>query len=350
MRYQRRVGILAVIFLFLLPVGVVSTTPAPGKGSFYSARLREQALEMSGPQPYLLLVYHFFERYVGELMQMSPGDKRNERMELDGVRIEAGSPEALRQLGDTPSLHIVTGDKRYNISVACGSKLLLDLSFPKSCQLLTGLDKTGLEELFVMQVSGFDSLRHSTPLLLASSTEFLSENLRPTHLAGYFILPGGSYHTELIRSDRYYGKQGDTYRPVCCREHPMESLVNLLLEENTPGNHILELDIRKYGFRRESLYVPLKSWLAYCRYSGCECYVGIEGWRDSRLEATLFVVNEPLGYNHILNFSVDTDVFLNQNDTVKAITHIYIPTEAIKNLFDEYRPGRNRQLMQGLSK
>ncbi len=118
---------------------------------------------------------------------------------------------------------------------------------------------------------------------------------------------------------------------------PEESVYNLFLSDRVAGQYTLQLKLRKYGFKKESFEVPLKKWIRFCEYMGCNCYVGIENVNNGKIHAAIFAVNTIMQYNHVLYVTIAQESLTRQGGNIKGELHVYIPTDNIKELIGEYR-------------
>ena len=154
----------------------------------------------------------------------------------------------------------------------------------------------------------------------------------------FYVLKGDAYHLENIRSDTYWEEKAGsgTFVPVFSADHLTESIGNLLLCEDTPGDIKLHLVVRQYGFKKHELTMLMRDWVAYCRDQGCTLYWGVESMEAESLKASVFVVNDVLCYDHVMSVEVPYAVFSDKGAIVQGDVNVFIPTHNIATLFQEY--------------
>ena len=71
---------------------------------------------------------------------------------------------------------------------------------------------------------------------------------------------------------------------------------------------------------------------------GCKLFTGINKYDKSKIEGALIAINMELGYQHLLNFSFDKDLFEEpEKHQVKMKVYSYIPIHNVSSIFDEKR-------------
>lgn len=95
----------------------------------------------------------------------------------------------------------------------------------------------------------------------------------------------------------------------------------------------LHIVLDKYGYMTDTLDVTLKQFVSYCLSEGCKAYIGIKTVDDGAVTGTLFIYNEPLGYNHVLSFSFPTTLLSGSGGRVEARLYAYIPLHNVTEKF-----------------
>ena len=110
---------------------------------------------------------------------------------------------------------------------------------------------------------------------------------------------------------------------------------NLFTSCHVDHEYVLDVCLRKYGFKTDTLSVPLKTWVNYCRLEGCKPYFGIIRMDSIYAVCELVMHNEPLGYNHIMKLHFPMATFEHRKGRVSARLNSYVTASRIKNLFDD---------------
>lgn len=306
---------------------------------FKNEYLRKLAQEMGKDNPSILPVYSFFENYVNELLPLTPKEQKK-RLEEELAMIEKGKLSNLNTAQDTLSLIISNQNMRYTVCIKNEDIVLIEMSFPMSCELISGLNKLEMEELFINQLKNI-----SVDKIEKDDTK--RSDLEKTAIPQYFIKKGSSYHIPSLRSDLYYRNTDDKLELVASADHFAESVANIMMSEHTIGEYLLDLDVRKYGFKKETINTTIKNWIAYYKAHGCDSYFGIEEISGDELRATVFITNQDFKYNHILNITVSAQILEEKKGTIKGSVNVYIPTHNILDLLETYSKNSKRKKEKG---
>ncbi len=296
--------------------------------TFENQKLRQAASGLSKEYPFVDLVYSFTEKYLNQLLQLSPNE-RIPKMRQDGVRIEEGDLKLLQFVNDETSLSVKTQSNHYIVSLVNAETPLIRISFPMSYQLITGKKLKELEDDFIRELENWNYQSSLNP------DEADKNEMRRTAL-GMYLKRGGVYYIEEINNHQYYVEENNHLQLVYSPEHVAESFCNMMVSENTPCEIELKLTIQQYGFKTHEMKVPLKQWISYCKSKGCDLYAGIEKLGTDKLTGCVFVVNEPFKYNHVMNLKLPYTILKEQKGTIEANIMVYIPTHNLLSLFDEF--------------
>lgn len=315
---------LVIMLIVLLPI-MGEGQELTGLRSRYIA---DQVKLLTIERPYVPVVYKFLQSYADTVKTLK-GIALKNRLANDGIEIKQGGFDQLRLIDEHTTITFMSSKGRYGVNIRSGEFSILDLTFPASFRLLTGLSLKELEARFLHELATF----HCEDTVLTCQESMLT----PSLLKGYYILKGDAYHLENIRSDIYLEKTGNhTYIPVFSSDHLNESIGNLLLSESTPSSVKLHLVVRQYGFKKKELTIRMKDWIAYCKSRGCQLYWGIENTGPTALKASVFVVNDIMCYDHVMNVEVPYSIVSGEDSIVEGDVNIFIPTHNISTLFQEY--------------
>ena len=146
---------------------------------------------------------------------------------------------------------------------------------------------------------------------------------------------GDTYYIEEINGNLYFEEKERALRPVFSMDHPAESVFNLFLSEDTPGNVSIRMTVRQYGLKREQMEIPVRSWISYMRNQGCALYVGVEALETNTVKVYVFAVNTVLKYNHVMNVEIPNSLLSEEKGTVEGDITLFVPTHNISSLFEE---------------
>lgn len=294
-------------------------------GKWGNGKLRQTVVSISSDVPFATVAYDFAERYLTELQGMSVAEQKS-KMERDNVVIQQGGLDLLKLINEQTSMNFSERENRYIVSFVNESFLLIELSFPASCQLLTGKNLKELETGFVKELAFYNY----------KPSSFLPERKELKKLTGdYYVRVGDTYYVEEINGNLYFEEKNRTLRPVFSMNHPAESVFNLFLSEDTPYNAPVNLTVRQYGLKREQMELPIHSLIAYMREQGCVLYVGIEALETNAAKAYVFAVNTVLKYNHVMSVEVPYSLLSEGKGKIEGDITLFVPTHNISSLFEE---------------
>ncbi len=306
-------------------------------------------------------VLPFLERYFLQLRHPSLGRTPAQMMRDDGFRFERGNMQTIEQLRDSDAFSYNFELRRYRASWSRNGKELLAVSFPKQYELLAGVNKIEAEELLEGDIRTSPKTTPTTSPSPSEGGELSSLNIPAMHsppsegsgevipwegtgdVSGFLILPGVPYIDKRINSDLYVEKRDSTYRLIVDVRHPAESTANMLLSRFAPGDYTLCVDQTCYGYKRKKYEVQLRQWLSFCMESGCDVYCGIEEVTEKEVKASVFVVNQAEGYNHVLYVEVPLTTIDNHKGPVHARLDCYIPMHNVAGLFAKEKKKRNKE-------
>lgn len=322
--------------LLLLCALLCSTIVSWGQKKFEISVLQQAASLLTGENDCASEVYQFAENYFNRLLSITP-QERLWRMAADDVIIEAGKLENLDLVNSQTSLYVSMKGARGFLSMMNGDFPIIRISFPMSYQLIRQKNQIELEEMLIKDLNTF-------PVSKAVPKDVDYSRLIRT-APSLFIKKGNSYYLDAINNDLYY--QEDTKKQlalVYSIDYLLESVSNLLLEENTDCRFSFDMKVHRYGFNTDSLQVDLNSWIAYCKDSGCELFVGIKKRGTRSVNATVFAVNHCFHYNHVVNVDFPITSLEDKKGKLKADAYIYIPTHNLSGLFEELNYMTKKQL------
>lgn len=313
--------------LLILCAFLSSTIVSWGQKKFESSVLQQAASLLSGENDCASEVYKFAENYFNRLLSITP-QERLWRMAADNVKIETGKLENLDLINSQTSLCVSMKGARGVLSVMNDDFPIISISFPMSYQLIRQKNQIELEEMLINDLKTFSA--RGTVL-----RDVDSSHLKKT-APSLFVEKRNSYYIDAINNDLYYHEnKKKKLALVCSVDYLLESVSNLLLEENADCRFSFDMRVHQYGFKIDSLQLDLNNWIAYCKDSGCELFVGIKKISTKSVSATVFAVNHCFHYNHVVNVDFPITVLEDKKGMLKADAYIFIPTHNLSGLFEE---------------
>lgn len=280
-------------------------------------------------------VYNFLERYFLEIDLPLKREKTvTRKIAEDNVSLEKGTFSFFQTLWQDTTYNIRIENRngeRYIVSWHKEDTVYCSINFPIDFDLLNG---SGMLE---------NEMRIEADLLNASLVKVNPvrvnrDELLPAWQSNYFILPGESYYTDELNTNRYYELDTEgSFRLVYNPKYPLESLANLLTSSEIDNQFVVDIHLKKYGYREKRMSIPLNCWTGYCMKNGCKPFFGVIEYDGNRAVCELIMRNADLGYNHVMKIVFDVSRLESKKGSFEARLNCYVPCSKIKYLFDEIR-------------
>ena len=283
-------------------------------------------------------ICNFIERYLLELaIPTNENFTTTQRMKEDGVKVIKGNLRLkdLRQLCADTTICInlqVINEQTYMMGWRKDSTWLYILSFPIEYDLIFGTnmderERRLSEELFNSEIQN-DSIIESK-----------HNDLIKAWQDNYYTLKGNSYILANLNSNLYFTRDEEgKYIPIYNNLYPIESLANLLTSNLVDNDYTIEIRLWKYGFKTDTINVPLKKWISFCKESGCKPFFGIISFeKEGITTCELIMHHDKMGYNHIMRLTFPMSIFESRKGRISARLNSYVTSSRIKNLFDDYK-------------
>lgn len=278
------------------------------------------------------IVYDFLERYLFEIDSLErKGELIYQRLNDDKVYFLRGSPALARKISSNMSINIHKPNINYyqvSWSDLKGNKIL-EVLFPIQYELLLGKSKPVIEKEFKRILM---ENRKFAPISISPDGGCAMDDgcIRSPIVDFYFI--------ESLNTATYFvtSEQGDTI-PIFDNKDKLHSAANLFqgVVDSIEKYNIYVVQ-NLYGFQKECYTISLKQWLSYCQSMKLKTYFAIEEERDDGLKALLLTQSIDLGFNHIMQVIIPEDFVTNKKVVFKATLNAYIPTQNVKNLFQQH--------------
>lgn len=280
-------------------------------------------IEANGNTP----LFNFIERYILELDLSIDGHSAADRMDIDRVVCGKGNMGMFRKVMPlTPCEIEVVKRRMYRFSWTIDNKVL-SLTFPADCQLMLGADAIELEDMIETGV------RRIVPI---SGDALIDEwsGAKVSDSEGYLVANSGEYLSSLIRSDVCLKRDKKGVLSLLLdAKSPMQTIRNIMLTGNYHDNIPMNLTLDRYGHKRTKSEITLQQFIAYCKLEGCTLYFGVKKRDKEVLSGTLFAVNMPLAYNHVLSVEFPISLLEGKTGVVKGTAYAYIP---LHNVTEEF--------------
>ena len=266
-------------------------------------------------------IFSFLERYFLQL-KFPPGDRTTSNiLRDDQFKFLKGTLKTIDQLQPTDGFSYDCNNHRYVASWNRNGEEILSVSFPIEYELISGENKIEADNLLA-----HDVLSAKPDTLAVSGNRIVDDH----YITSDF-------------SNRLYYANGTL---VLGSRHPAESAANIMLSQKAMGRYQLHITQIAYGFKKNTIDVPIRQWIAFCQNSGCELYFGVESLDDPDfVEAVVLAVNQKENYNHVLTVKIPTEAFDTQEGDIDARLYSYVPTHNVKSLFANYRKSNPKTIV-----
>lgn len=265
-------------------------------------------------------IFDFLERYFLQL-KYPPTVKTSANMiRDDNFRFIQGSMATIDGLRLTDDFSFSNDNHRYIATWQRDGRILLSVSFPVEYELISGENKIEAEENLLADIQN---------TIVGHRKDDTRRN--DTYINKSF-------------SNRLYYQQGHL---ILDSKHPAESLANLMLSTNTPGEYTIQMTQVSYGFKKKVFQVPLRQWIAFCQNNGCQLYFGIDDIKaNGEISAVVIAVNEIENYNHVLTLTLSSKAIDARQGLIEARLFPYVPTHNVLNMFANYRKSNPKNVVR----
>ena len=282
---------------------------------------------------YPSVVYDFLERYLYEIDSMTKeGKPILQRLMDDKVSVVEGNILSASSITPQTAFNILTYDDKYyqatwNDSIG---NTILSVVFPMQYELLLGKPKNQIEREMSRSLASFD---HYCPRNVPT------DDLMPVDSSCWATTPIQHYYVEALNNACYFTRDTltSTFHPVYDSGDRWHSAANLFqgIINNVEG-YTLYIEQNTYGFQKDCYRVRLSQWLEYCNAMKLDMYFAVEEEREDGLSALLIAHCRELGFNHMMSLTIPDNFVEKPNCVIKAILNAYIPTQNIKDLYQQY--------------
>ena len=275
-------------------------------------------------------IYDFIERYLLEL-HLAIGNVKdvNTRMKQDGVNFYRGNIGVIFSLIGNNDLNVQMEEldgKVCKLTLGSGQETCI-LSFPVEYDLLHSTDMLESERNIVEDLS----LIAKDLLYVEYPDTFSLVSLSN----GLFVNERGSFYTEQLSANQYFTLTNGTLFAVYDKAYIEESLANLFSGLIPKNQYKIRIQLIKYNYQSEELYLSLNQLIRYCQDSNCQSFLGLIGIKNEVAECEWIMKNEEEGYCHVMRVYVPLRQWEHKIGEISIRLNSYIPISKIKNLYEE---------------
>ncbi len=277
------------------------------------------------------VVYDFLERYLYETDSLQlKGVDVTQKLHDDKVMFMAGSASTARKISPfTPFSMKNVESKYYQVGwTDTNGKALLTMAFPMQYELLWGKPKVQLEQTLKDEIAGAKEFVVVKPK--QGDMEVQTDSCLMSK-------PVENYYVKSLNTATYFRKQGNQLQPVFDSSDKWHSAANLFLGCIAQADlYNIYVKQNVYGFKKIPYTMKLSQWLAYCQAMKLKMFFTVEEEREDGLKALLIAQSDDLKFNHMLSIVIPDDFVTNPKAMLKATLNAYIPTQNVKNLYQQY--------------
>lgn len=215
------------------------------------------------------------------------------------------------------------------------------IGVPIDYELLANDTRRNLERQFI------DDLLYYQLTAVPSKPNLVTENdLKLYGTEGLFVMQGESYQLPELNQNIYYElksvfEEVDTLlegeivtfqledvmpTAIVTPEHPLESLANLMLSDDTAvADACVTLDLHLSNWRREMIPIKCRQLREFFRQEGCRLFFAGMGISKENVQGMVLVTNLAKGYNHLLRLKMPVCQLTSDEPEIRADVYLYIP-------------------------
>lgn len=278
------------------------------------------------------VVYDFLERYLYETDSiMKEGVDVSQKLYDDKVLFTNGDASvACNITPEMPFNMSSTENKYYEVAwTDAAGETVLSMAFPMQYELLLGKPKIELEKTIKDEIYAAEGFN------LVESPETATEKQEDGCM---MTQPVENYYVNSLNTATYYrSTAAGSLRPVFDDADKWHSAANLFLGcIDKAEQYTLYVEQNVYGFKKQSFTMKLSQWLAYCQSMKLKLFFTVEEERKDGLKALVIAQSEDLNFNHMMSITIPDTFVSNPKSMIKATLNAYIPTQNVKNLYQQY--------------
>lgn len=281
-----------------------------GEVEHIGLKLFSDAVRQLKPSP----SYDFLER---QLLEMNIyNEEERDRLAMQySFTISAGSAYTAMDIDSTYSY--TEEELEYHRFMSTWSKdgkNVLQIIYPKNWQLLSGCDITELESIFEKQMKRH-KMSPASPLPIEGSWIVTPQMSNTLYLNNGLSDKGDNGQREYVRSAKQI----------------THTVRNIMIADDMEHNIEMQLCVSRYGFRNDTINIPLRQFINYCRtVENCTPFFGIKQRNGKSTDGLLMLANKNGGFIHMVSVTIDDQVAADGKGTIYGKLLPYIPIYNIK--------------------
>lgn len=271
--------------------------------------------------------------YLNQLLKLE--DRR-----FSNISFEKGSWADLECVNDSTGCSItIINSKKYSVEwsdeTACFVKLVFPIEYDK---IKPVAGRSELEENFISELKDYQLSDRKEAHLNMDKLQALNDTV--------YLLAGDSYMISDVRGDLYYkaDEQGNLAL-LYDSDYPAESIANLFVAGYSGDDDVtIDMTILRHEYgKTQKESVNIRQLVEYCKSQGCQPYWGVESMSEDSLKGTLFMYNQHEGYDHLFRVECPIKDMTTGQIRIKARVSLFVPTNNVNNLFEQYEEAENNE-------
>ena len=146
-------------------------------------------------------------------------------------------------------------------------------------------------------------------------------------------IQGEQYLISAINNTIYVKEDNGKKILLCDEKVPTKSVSNIVLTGIFQRLIPVTLKVNCYGYQKKYLDITFQQIIDYCLNQNSKLYFGIKKNLQDKITGTLFVLNEQLGFNHVLSVEFPKGILKGSDEKVSGSLMPYIPINQINENF-----------------
>ena len=254
-------------------------------------------------------------------------------MELTGNKVLAKKDlgQVINLIKENNTKYILVKDSLYCSSTWQNGNKKVELFFPSTFSLVSGMDKKEADDLFEKELNNQPSIKYVPEALFVEKQDLYDAG------KGVFIKYGKTMFIKEMTSNLYFlYREGEGYSILHDRQYPVESISNMIIHPDKNLNNLaINIKHKAYGSEIKEYNVGLFDFLMFL-YRDYNTYVGIEKATKDELSFTVIFQNKYYNCHHLLYVKTSPATIFDSGGHLFGTLYTYIPNHNIKNLYKEY--------------
>ena len=165
---------------------------------------------------------------------------------------------------------------------------------------------------------------------------FTSKDLQETYDKNLFLVKGASFQLESINNSFYVLKVNDDYQPVFDERYPMESFVNLMLNQVSGHDKKIAITQHVYGGKKSIRPISLSTVHDLLKNT-MDVYCSVTSIENNIMKAIIVYHHKKLDFINMFTLEATPEQLFSPEYVIQADLYGNIPQSNIKTLFKKYK-------------